>query len=103
MHDDDDDSECGQDRQRDLIRELQAGSPEATAVELLGATPFDDVVVVSSAFRPDIAQSAEVEASEYGAKGGHRDDQRLGTGERDGDLLIIQTQSSELILNRKLV
>lgn len=81
MHDDDDDSECGQDRQRDLICEFQAGSPDATATELPGAPAFDDVVVRSSAFRPDIAQSTEVEASEYGAKGGHTCDQRLGTGE----------------------
>ena len=103
MHDDDDDAEGGQDCQRDLICEFQAGSPDTSATELSGATAFDDVVVVSSAFRPDTAQLAQVEASEYGASDGHRGDQRLGTDERDGDLLIIQTQSNELILNRKLV
>ena len=63
MHDDDDDAKGYQDCQGNLICESQAGSPDASAAELLGAATLDDVVVTTPSTQSDIAQLTEITAS----------------------------------------
>ena len=103
MHNDDDDAEGCQDCQWDLICEFQAGSSDAAAAELIGASTFDDVVVCPPTFRPDVAESVEIVDSEYGAEDSHRSDQRMNDCESSDDFFIIQPLLNELILNRNLV